>query len=163
MRAADLVAVSEIAAALHPDHFERDEVFAERLALDPDGCRVLADGDDVAGYVLSHPWLALTPPALDNLLGSLPARPTTYYIHDIAMRPGAQGRGAGRTILDTVEARAQALGLPTLSLVTVAEAATFWRAAGFAETPVEAAAREALRSYGEGAFFMTRGVPHTRG
>ena len=163
MRAADLAAVSAIAAQIHPDHFERNEIFAERLTLDPDGCRVLAEGAMVAGYILSHPWHALSPPALDSLLDALPAAPTTYYIHDIALLPSAQGQGAGRTMLDASDARALALGLPTLSLVTVAEAAEFWRAAGVAATPVSATAQEALRSYGERAFFMTRSVPHTRG
>jgi GNAT superfamily N-acetyltransferase len=162
MRAADLAAISAIAAQLHPDHFERDEVFAERLALYPDGCSTLTSGSDVVGYVFSHPWRALTLPMLDSLLGTLPAIPTTWYIHDIALLPAARGHGAARTIIRMIESRARLLGLPTLSLVTVEEAAPFWRAAGFVETAVPAM-QTALRSYGDNAHFMTRPVDASAG
>jgi GNAT superfamily N-acetyltransferase len=162
MRAADLAAISAIAAQLHPDHFERDEVFAERLALCPEGCSALAAGGEVAGYVFSHPWRALTVPMLDSLLGTLPAIPTTYYIHDIAVLPAARGHGAARTMIGMIESQARLLGLSTLSLVTVEEAAPFWRAAGFVETAVPAM-QSALRSYGDNAQFMTRPVAASAG
>jgi GNAT superfamily N-acetyltransferase len=162
MRAADLAAISAIAAQLHPDHFERNEVFAERLALCPDGCSTLAAGADVIGYVFSHPWRALTVPPLDSLLSTLPETPTTYYIHDIAVLPAARGHGAARTIIGVIESKARSFGLSTLSLVTVEEAAPFWRAAGFVETVVPAM-QTVLRSYGDNAQFMTRPVAASTG
>src|SRR5919202_5646322 len=86
----DVAGISAVAAAVHPSHPERDAVFAERLRLFPDGCRVLADGGR-GGDLLSHPWLLGRPPALDTLIHALPARPDTYYIHDLALRPERRG------------------------------------------------------------------------
>jgi GNAT superfamily N-acetyltransferase len=157
MRADDLAAVSIIAAQVHPGYFERNEVFAERLSLFPGGCHVFANDTDIAGYVFSHPWRALTPPWLDSLLGSLPATPSTYYIHDIALLPEARGQGAAQAMIKTIKARARGLGLTTLSLVTIEAAGDFWQALGFACTPVPDA-QDALQSYSAGALFMTRGT-----
>jgi N-acetylglutamate synthase-like GNAT family acetyltransferase len=101
-------------------------------------------------------------PPLDSPLNALPETPTTYYIHDIAVLPAARGHGAARTMIGMIESRARSLGLATLSLVTVEEAAPFWRAAGFVETAVPAM-QSALRSYGDNAHFMTRPVAASAG
>eukprot|EP01035_Chromulina_nebulosa_P035479 gene35479-47705_t len=72
MRATDLDAADILADQTYPDHYERPGIMAERLSLAPDGCFVLADGEALAGYLVSHPW-AGPPPPLDSFLGSLPA------------------------------------------------------------------------------------------
>ena len=94
MTAADLPAVNAIAAQVHVAYPEDAAVFAERLTLHPAGCCVLDGGTGVAGYVISHPWRIAEPPALDTLLGALPAPASTYYIHDIALLPAARRGGA---------------------------------------------------------------------
>lgn len=95
---------------------------------------------------------------LDSLLRALPDRPATFYIHDTALMPALRGTGAARAKIQTIAERASALGLPTLSLATIEEAADFWRASEFLETPVSTTAQGALRSYGKNARFMTRPV-----
>ena len=56
MTEADLPAVQAMADRLHPHHPEAPAVFAERLALAPAGCRVLAAGATAAG-LCRHPSL----------------------------------------------------------------------------------------------------------
>jgi hypothetical protein len=73
MTAGDLAEVEAIAARVHPGFFERPEIFAERLLLYPEGARLLVQDGAALGYVLSHPWHEKAVPALDSLLGALPA------------------------------------------------------------------------------------------
>lgn len=153
MRAADLAAVSRAAAAIHPGYPEADAVFAERLALCPEGCAVLDDGGALAGYALTHPWRYGTPPKLDTLLGAVPADADTWYLHDVALLPHARGRGAAGAVVERVAALAGARGLATLSLVAVNDSRPVWEARGFR---VAADAAPDLSSYGGVAWFMCR-------
>ena len=86
MAAADLPGVNALAARIHPSFPEDEAVFAERLRLYPDGCRVFERGSGIEAYVISHPSLHAEPPALNSLLGALPETPSTFYIHDLALR-----------------------------------------------------------------------------
>ncbi|MBN8969568.1 MAG: GNAT family N-acetyltransferase [Rhizobiales bacterium] len=155
MQPADLPAVGVLAAAIHPDYPEEDAVFVERLRLYPQGCRVFERDGKIAAYVVSHPWLERQPPALNALLGELPAAPSTYYIHDIALLPGARGSGAAAQVVAALIAQARAERLASLSLVAVNGSAGFWQRHGF----VAVAAPELdakLRSYSDDAQFMIR-------
>lgn len=156
MTAADLPAVGALAGRIHPVYPEDDAVFAERLRLYPDGCRVLVHGDDIAAYVVSHPWHG-EPPALNTLLGALPAAPSTFYIHDLALAPEVRGLGAGAEIVSWLAAHAEEIGMPSLSLIAVNGSAKFWRRHGF-EARQDPALDRKLRSYGAGAQFMTRSL-----
>ena len=151
-RAGDLAAITAIAAAVHPGYPEGEAVFAERLSLFPEGCRILAD-DAPAGYLLSHPWVFGEPPKLDSLLGALPERPSTYYVHDLGLLVQARGRGHAGTAIRDVIAMARRLGLATVSLVAVNDTTGFWRRFGFRlhDDPGLAAW---LRSYDEDAAYM---------
>ncbi|KAA2215320.1 GNAT family N-acetyltransferase [Pseudoroseomonas oryzae] len=153
MRAADLAAVSRIATIVHRDFPEEDAVFAERLALFPAGCLILARGGEAAGYAISHPWRLGAPPALNTRLVALPARPDTFYLHDVALLAEARGGGAARGLLARLE---QLAGVLPVSLVAVGGTADFWRRLGF--VAVEDPALDAkLASYGDpSARFMVR-------
>ncbi len=153
MTAADLAAVSRIAAVVHPDFPEDDAVFAERRELCPNGCRVLVHGDDLAGYVVSHPWMAGCCPPLNALLGALPDTADTFYIHDLALLPVARGSGAASAIVDHLRATARDAGFHRLGLVAVNNSAGFWRRQGFES--VDGPGLDAkLASYGAGARYM---------
>lgn len=153
MTPADLAAVEDLAERIHVDHPEDAAVFAERLRLCPSGCRVLEARGVVAGYLVSHPALLAAPPALDTLLGALPAAPDTWYIHDLALAPAARGRRAAAAAVDGVAALALRHGLGVLSLIAVGGSASFWRAQGFTDAP---AAPDKLASYGADARYMLR-------
>ena len=155
MTAADLPAALAVADVVHPSYPEDPAVFAERLALYPGGCLVLAHGGRIIGYIVSHPWCYADPPTLNSLLGALPARPSTYYIHDIALLPEARGSGSANAVVSRLIAHAEARGFPNLSLTAVNESVAFWRRHGFVLTPYPALDAK-LRSYDESARFMVR-------
>ncbi|HWK96294.1 MAG TPA: GNAT family N-acetyltransferase [Pseudolabrys sp.] len=153
MTRADLAAVAHIAAEVHPDYPEDAAVFEERLRLYPAGCHVHAAGAAITGYILSHPWLDRQPPALNTLLGAIPANADTYYIHDIALLRQSRGQDAARAILNQIIALARQSGFKNLSLIAVNGSAVFWRKHGF-EIVQDAALDEKLKSYDAQARFM---------
>lgn len=155
MATADLPVVIAVAAQVHPDYPEGEAVFAERLALHPAGCLVLAGGEGLGGYVLSHPWRLGQVPALDSLLGALPDDADTYYIHDLALLPTARGGGAASACVERLATHARASGFARMALVAVGNSAGFWRRQGFREAHDEALARK-LASYDDAARYMVR-------
>lgn len=155
MVAADLPAVMAAAAQVHPDYPEGEAVFTERLALHPAGCLVLAGGEGIGGYVLSHPWRFEQVPALDSLLGALPEDADAYYIHDLALLPVARGGGAASACVHRLAAHARAAGFARMALVAVGNSAGFWQRQGFREAHDEALARK-LASYDSAARYMIR-------
>ncbi len=157
MSAADLPAVNALAARIHPSFPEDEAVFTERLRLYPDGCRVFERGSGIEAYVVSHPWLAIEPPALNSLLGELPAAPSTYYIHDLALAPEVRGSGAAADIVAWLAAHARASGLLSTTLIAVNGSSGFWQRQGF-EAMQNPQLDAKLRSYGNDAVYMTRGL-----
>ena len=151
MRTADLAAVEPLGNAIHLDHPEDPEVFAERLHLCPEGCHALDGPAGLAGYVISHPWHADNPPPLNTLLSALPAQPGTWYIHDLALHTAARGAGAGARIVGRLASQAASHGLPSLSLIAVGASPPFWHRLGFRPLP-----GAKLASYGPGAAHMVR-------
>ncbi|MXO64501.1 GNAT family N-acetyltransferase [Altericroceibacterium endophyticum] len=151
----DLPQVFTLADAIHEDYPERPEVFAEKLTLYPQGCFVLASGEKCEGYFISHPWQRARPPALDTLLGALPAQADLFYIHDLAISMAARGAGAASRILKRSEEHALSQQLTLCGLVAVGNSAPFWKAQGFEpqETP---ALRAKLATYGDMAVYMEK-------
>ena len=153
----DMAAVTHIAAQVHPDYPEDDRIFAERLALYPDGCLLLEMGQQSAGYVISHPWLERQPPALNSLLQALPATPSTYYLHDIALLPAARGIGAASQLIARLMLLAQTSALRTMSLVAVNDSHAFWARHGFLVID-DPALQKKLNSYDAAACFLSREI-----
>jgi GNAT superfamily N-acetyltransferase len=158
MSQGDLSAVQDLSMHVHPDHPERAEVLAEKFRLYPSGCFVLEAGDGIAGYCFSHPWIRGAVPALDGFLGTLPAGPTTYYVHDLTLDETIRGQGQGRAIVALLFEAARLLGLSHLSLVAVNRRGPFWQAAGFSGTPDEGLQAAAQAKYGAGAVHMERNL-----
>jgi ribosomal protein S18 acetylase RimI-like enzyme len=155
MAAADLPAVARVAAEVHPDYPEGEPVFAERLALHAQGCLVLARGEEIGGYVLSHPWRLGEVPALDSLLGALPGDADAYYIHDIALLPQARGGGAAGAAVARLAGHAAEAGFARMALVAVGGSTGFWQRQGFRDLHDERLARK-LASYDDAARYMVR-------
>jgi GNAT superfamily N-acetyltransferase len=155
MTKADLPAAGALATAIHPAYPEDDAVFAERLVLYPDGCRVFDRGEGAEAYVVSHPWRDREPPALNSLLGKLPAAPSTFYIHDLALSPMVRKTGAASQIVAWLVDYALAGGIPHMSLIAVNGSANFWQRQGFTMTQ-DRTLTDSLRSYGDDAQFMVR-------
>lgn len=156
MGAADLDAVVDIAAIGFPDHFEGRDCFENRLALNPDGCFVLADGDgESRGYLVAYPWRAEAAPALNTLIEAIPADASVMYLHDLALHPAVRGGGWSREVVERLADQARAAGWPALALVAVNDAASFWERCGFTGVDSPALAVR-LASYGPDARYMIR-------
>lgn len=151
----DLGAVFTIANKVHPGFFEAEAVLAEKQALYPNGCYLFEVSERPAGYVLSHPWTLGSLPALDTALGALPAQPDTYYLHDLALLPMARGIGAAGQIVSALSKHAQAMGLPSMSLVAVNQSQAFWASQGFVVEDRPALA-DTLATYEAEARYMVR-------
>ena len=158
MTAADLDAVVEIAAVGYPDHFEGRDCFANRLALNPSGCFILADAEGPPqGYLIAYPWIADAAPALNILIGKIPDDASVMYLHDLAIAPTARGGGWSRPIIERLAQDARPAGWPALTLVAVNDAAPFWERHGFVvEDPPGMAAK--LADYGADARYMVRAL-----
>jgi GNAT superfamily N-acetyltransferase len=156
MTAADLDAVAAIAVISFPDHFEGRDLFENRLALNPSGCFVLADGSgEPKGYMVAYPWRADSAPALNSLIETIPDDATVMYLHDLALHPDARGGGHPGAVVEQLADSARQAGWPAVALVAVNDAAPFWARHGFVvrETP-EMAAK--LASFGSDARYMVR-------
>jgi ribosomal protein S18 acetylase RimI-like enzyme len=155
MTRGDLAAVAAVAARVHVSYPEDDAVFAERLALYPDGCFVLDSRIGALGYMISHPWHLGQPPALNIMLGALPAPASTYYLHDLALLPQARGCGAGPRIVSLLAQHASTQQHRNISLVAVNNSLSFWRRQGF-RVLQDQALSEKLASYDADACYMLR-------
>ncbi|NDW03608.1 GNAT family N-acetyltransferase [Jiella sp. 40Bstr34] len=153
MRACDLPAVMRLAGRIHPGLPEDETVFAERLDLFPEGCRVLDTGESVAGYALAHPIRYPHPPSLDTLIGAIPPEADAFYIHDVAIGPEARGGGHAGAIVEAFLDIAD--GFPRACLISVYGTAPFWRRFGFVEAADQVSPKK-LAAYGEDARFMVR-------
>lgn len=149
MAPADLDAVTAISDAVHGRYTEPRGVYAERLALYPQGCRVLDVDGAVEGYCISHPWHRRSPPALGQAIGAIPEDADTYWLHDLALVAQARGSGAGAAALAEALALARAGGFSDVSLIAVNGADRFWSRHGFAGV-------EGPEGYGAGSQAMRR-------
>ena len=157
---ADLSAIVEIAARIHPDLPERPEVFAEKMRLCPDGCRVLIANGAIVGYGLAHPWMQHRIPPLDAFLHRLPEPADCLYVHDVAVLPDHRG-GIARAYLDDIGRLAQSARIAMLALVSVYATRPLWERLGFRAVNADAELRGKLASYGDSATYMLRDVAAT--
>ena len=155
MTATDLPQVSAISDAVHGRYSEAVEVYAERLALYPEGCFVLDRGGGATGYLIAHPWHREAPPKLGAMLGTIPKNADTLYLHDIALLPATRGAGAGRAAVELAREAAHAASFRDITLMAVAGADSFWSSQGFA---IVDAAPHILASYGPEARLMRRSL-----
>lgn len=156
MTSDDLAAVCAVADRVHVDYPEDFAVFAERLALYPQGCFVLApDGGEIAGYMISHPWHINAPPSLNVSLGGIPTGALTYYIHDIALLPAGRGTGAASRIVLRLIKHADEAGFGTMSLIAINASQAFWGKHGFRVVD-DPALTAKLASYDAQARYMVR-------
>lgn len=154
MAAADLAAMARIAGIVHAAFPERPEIAAERLRLFPTGCAV-AGTAAVIGYAIAHPWRLGPPPALDTLLGGLPAAADCLYLHDVALLPEARGAGLGAALVARLRETAARHRLPHLALVAVHGSAPWWVRFGFARPPtIDAPIAAKLATYGSEAAYL---------
>jgi predicted GNAT superfamily acetyltransferase len=103
MKETDLDEVLHLTKEVHGNHlFEPKEVFAERLALFPQGAFILERDGVAIGYGMVHPIYSGHPPKLCTMLGSMPKpgdENVVLYVYDIALGAAARGQGYLRQLI----------------------------------------------------------------
>lgn len=155
MHANDIAGVLAVAGIVHPDFFEEEAVFSDRLTLYPAGCFAYADNTEIFGYGISHPWKLDTVPELNSVLEQLPDDSSTYYIHDIALLPEVRSGGVASRVISLMAAQAEADGFATMALVAVNNSGGFWEKKGFVSRDLPALEGK-LKSYSMDARYMVR-------
>lgn len=151
----DLAQVNVVANVLHPDFFEDEEVFRDRLFTYPDGCFVLERENEIQGYAISHPWKRDSVPVLNSVFGTLPESSDVYYIHDIALLPQARSGGQASRVVGMMVAHAERCNFRQMALVAVNNSQAFWERQGFRPVTV-VALTEKLKTYSDDAQYMVR-------
>ncbi|KAL9015288.1 MAG: hypothetical protein Q9173_000086 [Seirophora scorigena] len=158
MSANDIESLVRVANKIHPDLPESDQVFAERITLFPAGCLALMEddggGDELCGYVISHPIRRRQPPALDSLLGEIAPDADQYYIHDLAILPEVRGRGLARQCMEKLFAIAKRY--TSTSVVSVYGTAPFWGRFGFVVEEIDEGLKMRVLGYGDDAMYLER-------
>jgi ribosomal protein S18 acetylase RimI-like enzyme len=166
MLASDVDGILAAQVLAYPEFLlESAGFFLNRLALAPGHCWVAqaaapAGREGLLGYLVSYPWDAGLPPALDVALASLPAGADHWFLHDCAVVPRAQGLGVGQALVRAAADAALETGLRRASLVSLESATGYWRRHGYAPMAVAGAGlAEKLAGYGPQALYMSRGLP----
>lgn len=171
MAAADLPAVLAVQSQCYrPDLIEAREALESRLAMDPQLCWVAACKNpadngprSLAAYLFTHRWCRETLPALGAVLQpswrnakSSEVPGLTWYVHDMAVSPDAQGHGLAGRLYEAACRAARGAGLRCSRLVAVQAAAPWWQRKGYAPVELSGTQRAVLAHYGEGAVVMER-------
>lgn len=131
IEASDWPSILEIQLECYPQiEPESLAVLQSKWLASPQSCFSLELNQQVVGYCLAHPWIINNPPTLEQELESNTAS-DTLYLHDIALSAKAQGKGAGRLILEQLMQFAQSHEFSTISLVAVQGADRYWQQQGF--------------------------------
>lgn len=133
------------------------EALRSRGRASPATCFVLERGDHVAGYVLALPYPRFRCPDL--------ARPEertfdsrNLHLHDLVIADDLRGRGLGSRLVRHLTETAARLSYERISLIAVGGTERFWAGHGYRPDP----GAELHGSYGDGAVYMSRPVPHHR-
>lgn len=155
--AADLPAILAIQAqcysAIEP---ESESAMLAKVLHAPQTCLVAHSIDGgIGAYLLAHPWLAHSAPALNLTLEALPDQPDCLYLHDLAVAPSAQGSGAGTALVQHLLAFFQRSAYPQAALIAIQNASSYWQRFGFeVESAPSPTLQEKLSTYGADAVYM---------
>lgn len=156
----DLPGLLEVQRACYGAGFvESAEVFARRLASPAQCSLVLEDGARVGAYLAAYDSCLGKVTPLHGDFEAVP-QPDTLYLHDMAVLPEWAGRGLARALLEPLWAQAGTRGLRQSALVSVQGSQGFWQRHGYTVQALQdAAQRQRLAAYGEGAVYMVRALP----
>ena len=126
------------------------EVLQSKWLRSPETCFVFQENSQIMGYLLAHSWNTEIPPKLFKLLPSN-SEGSILFLHDLAIRKGASGKGIGKKLIAQLFKTACLQGYEQILLVSVQNSAHFWQRQGF--TPLNQKVDEC---YGEEAQLMRR-------
>lgn len=158
LRASDIDAVLAIQSRAYTELVpETAEVLLCKLRISPTTCWLAEVEGKPAGYLLTHPWVVATPPALHAHIDELPMRCDCLYLHDLAINPEFRGYKIAGALVSGALRRARELGFELTALIAVQASRKFWARFGFAPlSEPSPELLEKLASYTADATFMVR-------
>ncbi|MCY0966792.1 GNAT family N-acetyltransferase [Parathalassolituus penaei] len=162
LQVSDLSAVMTIQARCYLDiEPERPEVMASKLAIPAHACLACESSQGLAAYLLCHPWVMGDIPALDTISTCPPAGQPCFYLHDLAVDPGARGQKLAQRLVQQALQIARDQGLDHAALVAVQGSLPFWRSLGFTDHThrLSPELQQRLQKYGDSACYLARSVP----
>lgn len=128
-------------------------VMQSKWQASPTSCVVFEQQDNVLAYALVHPWLQGDAPSLDTeISGQINA--DSWYLHDMAISPSAQGMGIGKKLFKHIVNQAKNLAVNGIGLVAVQGAHTYWLQQGFKPNTTSVKLTKSLDSYPAGACYL---------
>lgn len=127
----DIAAVIAIQATCYgPDAIENESIFRARLGVSAHSAWVAEDERGVCAYLVAYPsQLGKVTPLGSNF--DIPKKPTTLYLHDLAVSQRVAGQGVGSRLVHFGLESGRRLGLATSSLVSIQDSGAFWRRHGY--------------------------------
>lgn len=150
----DLPAALALQAIGYPAHLHDGEAaFASRLTVAPNWCWASVTDGQLDGYLLSHLWASMRPPAPDVVLDS--ALGPVWYVHDLSVAARVRGTGIARALLNAC--LAANAPVHRSELIAVEGARRFWERQGWCPVtgPSDVLAAK-VAGYGPLAVYMTR-------
>jgi Sortase and related acyltransferases len=146
--------ILDIQYAVYPNITpESEAVLRSKIELGPETCLVVTNHQGkVMAYCLAHPWLSN--PAGLHTIYSAPINPQSLYIHDMAISPAFTRQGIGKKILQYLYEWAKKHYFEQLSLVSLAQATSYWQVQGFQHQDYSIDTHQ----YGEGACYMLKRI-----
>lgn len=136
MQAADIPAVHAIQCEAYPSlYHEPLETLLSHLESGPQTCLVAQAGDQVAAYILAHPWSGDVPVLHQPL--QMRRLCTHLFIHDLAVLPSLRSCGAASALVTSLMEASSQLVLKNIRLVSLAHSVSFWHKHGFRQVEKE--------------------------
>lgn len=127
----DILGVMSLQKRVYTNDLQEDiTVFIEILNVFPEGVFGVFDGDNLAGYLFSHPYLLNQVKPLNCKL-YLTGEENCLYLHDMAISPDYQGKGLTKQLFERFLFTSDKNGFESQCLVAVQNSAEFWGKFGF--------------------------------
>jgi GNAT superfamily N-acetyltransferase len=148
--------IFNIQKSTYKDFAETNEAVKSRLDLSVKTCFVARVKNEMAGYLLSHPWKVNLIPALNTVLDSIPLNADCFYIHDLAILKKNRKAGIGEVLIKKGIDCAIRLGFIRINLVAINDyAKKFYKTLGFKVKRItHKDSITDLIAYGESAEYM---------
>ncbi|GGQ33410.1 N-acetyltransferase [Shewanella litoralis] len=127
-------------------------VMQSKWLASPATCVVFEQAQQVLAYALVHPWTPGDAPSLAIEITTQDVN--SWYLHDMAIAPNAQGLGIGKQLLTHILNQGRALDIDGIGLVAVQDAHSYWLQQGFKPHATSTKLTQSLSSYPANACYL---------
>lgn len=127
----DILGVMSLQKQVYTKDLQEDiTFFIQILNVFPEGVFGVFEGDNLAGYLFSHPYLLNQVKPLNSQL-YLTGEENCLYLHDMAISPDYQGKGLTKQLFERFLLTAKNNAFEVQCLVAVQNSYQFWNKLGF--------------------------------